>query len=191
MNEHPTRQYWQPGGGGLCLHGIYPDRTNPDDVVLTISAGGSYRTTDGGASWQPINTGLRGDFMPDPTVPAGHCVHRLVRSRTDPNWLFQQNHQGAYRSKDGGANWQDVTEGLPSAFGFPAAIHPHESQTVYVAPLMGDFFRAFPDGKMAVWRSRDGGDNWEPLRDGLPKWRIRHARLVRCRRLRRPAERTG
>jgi photosystem II stability/assembly factor-like uncharacterized protein len=169
LNEHPTRAMWQPGGGGLCLHGIAASPSDPDDMVATISAGGSFRTTDGGTTWTPINSGVRAGFMPDESVVAGHCVHKLVRSPQDPNWLFQQNHCGAYRSKDGGASWQEVTAGLPSEFGFPAAIHPHESQTVYVAPLRGDFFRVFPDGAMAVWRSRDGGDNWEPLRCGLPQ----------------------
>lgn len=169
LNEHPTRAMWQAGGGGLCLHGIAPSPDDPDDLIVTVSAGGSFRTADGGASWTPINHGVRAGFLPDEDVPAGHCVHKLVRSPLDPNWLFQQNHCGAYRSKDGGASWQEVTEGLPSEFGFPAAIHPREAQTVYVAPLTGDSFRVFPDGAMAVWRSRDGGDSWEPLRRGLPQ----------------------
>lgn len=169
LNEHPTRSLWQPGGGGLCLHGIAATPADPDDLVATISAGGSYRTTDGGASWTAVNSGVRADFLPDENVPAGHCVHKLVRSPADPNWLFQQNHCGAYRSTNGGESWQEVTAGLPSEFGFPAAIHPREPQTVYVAPLLGNSFRAFPDGAMAVWRSRDGGDNWEALRCGLPQ----------------------
>jgi photosystem II stability/assembly factor-like uncharacterized protein len=169
INEHPTREGWQPGGGGLCLHGIEPDPSNPSSLIVTISAGGAFRSDDSGASWRPINRGIKADFMPDPTVPVGHCVHHMVRSPQDPEWLFQQNHCGVYRSENGGESWQDIAAGLPSEFGFAAAIHPHEAHTVYVAPLVGDSFRVFPDSGVTVWRSRDGGDNWEPLRHGLPQ----------------------
>ncbi|MGH2585614.1 MAG: WD40/YVTN/BNR-like repeat-containing protein, partial [Dehalococcoidia bacterium] len=152
-------------------HGIDLHPTNPDSLVATISAGGAYRTDDGGASWRPVNQGVRMDFAPEEqqNVPAGHCVHKLVRSPADPEWLFQQNHCGPHRSADGGATWEPCGDGLPSGFGFPAAAHPHEPRTVYVAPLAGDGFRVFPDGALAVWRSRDGGGSWEPLRCGLPQ----------------------
>lgn len=170
LTDHPTRDGWMPGGGGLCLHGISIHPHDPDRMLATISAAGVFRTEDGGGSWQPSNTGVRADFLPDPSVPVGSCVHCVVRSPADPNWLFQQNHCGMYRSADGGLTWEEVGQGqLPSEFGFPAAIHPHEPHTVYVAPLVGDSFRVFPDGGVTVWRSRDGGDNWEPLRSGLPQ----------------------
>jgi photosystem II stability/assembly factor-like uncharacterized protein len=169
INEHPTREGWQPGGGGLCLHKVVLDPANPSDLIATISAAGAFRSEDGGATWRPINQGIRAEFLPDPTVPVGHCVHHLLRSPVHPEWLFQQNHCGVYRSRDGGALWQEITEGLPSGFGFAAAIHPHDAQTIYLAPLIGDSFRVFPDGAMTVWRSRDGGDSWDALRNGLPQ----------------------
>lgn len=171
LNKHETREYWMAGGGGLCLHKIVLHPTDPNDMIATISAAGAFRSTDGGASWQPINRGVRADFLPESVQKSGvgQCVHHLVRAPSDPEWLFQQNHCGMYRSADGGATWQECGAGLPSEFGFPAAIHPRDPRTVYVAPLIGDSFRAFPDGAIAVWRSRDGGDSWEPLRTGLPQ----------------------
>ncbi len=171
LTDHPTRQagMWQPGGGGLIIHNVSLDPTNADSLIATISAGGVFRSDDGGESWRPLNRGVRAGFMPDPSVEAGHCVHRLERSPADPNFLFQQNHCGAYRSADGGETWQEVTDGLPSEFGFAAAAHPHEPRTFYCAPLVADAFRAFHDGKMTIWRTRDGGDSWEPLRCGLPQ----------------------
>ena len=167
LNEHPTTTLWQPGGAGLVLHGIVLDPAKPDSLITTISAGGAYRSDDGGTSWEPINRGIRADFMPDPNTPAGHCVHKVVRTSSGP--LFQQNHCGCYISEDEGASWVEVTEGLPSEFGFAAAAHPHEPRTVYVAPLIGPEFRVFPNSAVTVWRSRDGGGSWQPLCNGLPR----------------------
>lgn len=169
LGAHPTAALWQPGGGGLCLHGVVLDPTDPARIIATISAGGAYRSDDAGASWRPINSGVRAGFIPGPPLPAGHCVHKVVRTAGTPSMLFQQNHCGCYASDDEGENWREVTEGLPSEFGFPAAAHPHEPRTVYVAPLTGDSFRTFPDGAVTVWRSRDGGGNWQPLCNGLPR----------------------
>jgi photosystem II stability/assembly factor-like uncharacterized protein len=171
LTEHPTASLWQPGGAGLILHGIVLDPLRPNSLIATISAGGAYRSDDGGVSWQPINAGVRAGFLPESEAqpPAGHCVHKLVRTAGADSLLFQQNHCGAYASEDEGASWREVTDGLPSEFGFPAAAHPHAPRTVYVAPLVGDSFRAFADGAVTVWRSQDGGGNWEPLCNGLPR----------------------
>ncbi|MHB8574867.1 MAG: WD40/YVTN/BNR-like repeat-containing protein [Dehalococcoidia bacterium] len=169
LNEHPTRSMWQPGGGGMCMHGIILDPTNPDSLIAAASACGAYRSNDHGESWEPINRGIRAGFLPDQDVEAGHCVHRVVRSSANPNLLFQQNHCGAYISPDGGCSWREVTEGLPSEFGFSAAADQLDGRTFYTAPLQGDSFRAYPDGAMAVWRTRDAGCSWEPMREGLPQ----------------------
>jgi hypothetical protein len=171
LTDHETTRVWMAGGGGLILHGVDIDPTNPESMIVTVSAGGSYRTDDGAATWRPINRGIRADFMTesDRATGAGHCVHHLVRSPVDPEWLFQQNHCGVYRSADGGESWDDVAAGLPSSFGFAAATHPHEAKTVYVCPLGSDSERTVPGGALTVWRSRDGGDSWEPLTDGLPQ----------------------
>lgn len=168
LNKHETRDLWQAGGGGLCLHSILPHPDKPESLMVTISAGGTFRSDDDGETWIPLNKGIAADFMPDPNQPAGHCVHKLVRSAGDPDYLFQQNHCGPYRSEDGGLNWTATFDGLPSTFGFAAAAHPHQPRTFYVSPLDSDMFRS-ADGALAIWRTRDGGNSWEPLRCGLPQ----------------------
>ncbi|MEA2348764.1 MAG: hypothetical protein QOG62_2551 [Thermoleophilaceae bacterium] len=170
LRDHPSRPEWQPGNGGLILHSVAPHPTDPDRVWVGISAVGAFETRDGGRSWETRNRGVRADFQPGPPPDFGQCVHKLGLHPSDPEMLFQQNHCGVYRSEDGGANWTEITAGLPSQFGFPLAIHPHDPRSLYVIPLNGDDKgRTMPDGHAAVWRSRDAGDNWERLDRGLPR----------------------
>jgi photosystem II stability/assembly factor-like uncharacterized protein len=169
LRDHPSRPGWQPGAGGLCLHSIAPHPTDPDHMWVGISAVGTFETTDGGQTWQTRNRGVRAGFLPDPAPEFGQCVHKLRLHPDRPNVLFQQNHSGVYRSDDAGANWTEITAGLPSEFGFPMVIHPHDPKTVYVIPLNGDDKgRTMPDGHAAVWRSRDEGREWQRLDRGLP-----------------------
>ena len=170
LNEHATKDSWMPGGGGLILHTIVVDPEEPARMYACVSAGGAYRSDDGGSSWQPANRGTRADFMPDPYPETGQCVHKLALHPARPQVLYQQNHCGMYRSDDRGASWVDISEGLPSRFGFPIAVHGHDPRTVYVVPLTGDDRRFVPDGQMAVWRSRDEGNSWERLTSGLPDY---------------------
>lgn len=172
LREHPTRPEWQPGNGGLCLHSIVPHPADPRQMWVAASAVGTFYTADGGESWEARNRGLRADYMPPEHQGAevGYCVHKLVMAPGRPDRLYQQNHQGVYRSADGGRTWEWITEGLPSTFGFPMAVHPREPETIYVIPLNGDDRGRFmPDGAAAVWRSRDAGGSWERLSAGLPQ----------------------
>ena len=172
LRDHPSRPDWQPGGGGLILHSIVP---HPDDgrrLWVAVSAAGVFYTGDGGATWEPRNRGTRADFLPEgQNYPEyGQCVHRLVTAPGMPDRLYQQNHCGMYRSRDGGRHWESIEAGLPSSFGFPAAVHPRDPATLYLVPLNGDIAgRYMPDGRAAVWRTRNGGDGWEALREGLPQ----------------------
>lgn len=168
LNTHPTTNTWMPGGGGLILHTIVADPGDARRVYACVSAGGAYRSDDHGATWQPINKGVRADFHPDVYPETGQCVHKMVLHPARPKVLFQQNHCGIYRSDDRGDSWVDISEGLPSRFGFPIALHPHDPHTVYTVPLTSDEQRVTPEGQMAVWRSRDDGNSWEPLTNGLP-----------------------
>lgn len=169
LTRHPTRDRWQPGAGGLCLHSIQIDPTNSRRMFVGISAVGVIGTEDGGESWTMLNTGTRAEFQPEKYPEYGQCVHKLLMSSQDPSLLYQQNHCGVYRSDNGGDKWIEITEGLPSDFGFPMALHPRDSQTAWVAPLQGAEFRAPPKGKLTVYRTRDGGSSWEPLTNGLPQ----------------------
>jgi photosystem II stability/assembly factor-like uncharacterized protein len=168
LNDRGESDGWVPGGGGLILHTILPDPTDPNRLYVAVSAGGAYRSDDAGGSWRPINRGVQADFLPDPNAETGHCVHKMVLHPARPNVLFQQNHCGFYRSDDCGDTWQDISAGLPSRFGFPMAVHTHDPRTVYAVPLVADSQRLVPDGQMAVWRTRDDGGAWEPLTRGLP-----------------------
>lgn len=172
LRKHPSRAEWQPGGGGLILHAVVPHPTDDRQLWVGISTGGVFHTGDGGETWEPRNKGTRNDYMPeDQRYPEyGQCVHSVVRAAGSGERLYQQNHCGMYRSDDGGRSWQSIEAGLPSSFGFPAAAHPHDPDTLYLVPLNGDVLGRFvPDGKAAVWRTRDGGKSWQALRKGLPQ----------------------
>lgn len=169
LHDHPHRQNWQPGGGGLCLHTILPDPNDPDRLTIAISTGGAYRTDDGGRSWRPINRGVRADFLPDKNPEFGQCVHKVVSHPKRPERMFLQNHWGLYRSDDGGNSWHDIANGVPSDFGFAMTMHPHDPECVYIAPLDSDMFRVMPEGKLRIYRTRNAGKSWEPLSKGLPQ----------------------
>ncbi|TWD75379.1 hypothetical protein FB561_6817 [Kribbella amoyensis] len=166
--DHPHRQDWGAGFGGQAIHTVLPHPTDPDRMSVAMSTGGVYQTTDGGASWSPANHGIKAYFMPDPDPDFGQCVHKLAGHPDAPDRLFAQNHHGVYRSDDGGAIWKSIADGLPSDFGFPIAVHPHEPDTVYVFPLIADGNRIPTDASCRVFRSRDAGATWEPLTKGLP-----------------------
>ncbi len=167
--DHPHRSKWEPGGGGLGLHTVLPHPADSDRMLVAISAGGVYRTEDGGKSWTASNTGIRAEFMPDPMPEFGQCVHKVSRDGADPDRLFMQNHGGLYRSDDGGKSWNDIANGVPSDFGFPMVTHPRHPNTAYCIPLESPGWRATPEGKMRVYRTTDGGGSWEPLTEGLPQ----------------------
>jgi serine/threonine protein kinase/photosystem II stability/assembly factor-like uncharacterized protein len=167
--DHPHRPRWMPGQGGLCLHTILPDPRNPLRMHVGISAGGVYRTDDGGRTWQARNQGIRVTFLPERYPEFGQCVHKIVRHPDRPEQLYLQNHWGLYRSDDGANSWQDIAHGLPSDFGFAMAVHPYDPDTVYVLPVESDEFRCTPEGKLRVYRSRDAGASWKALTRGLPQ----------------------
>ncbi len=171
LYDHPQRGQWNPGAGGLCLHAIVLDPRDPQRIYVAISAAGVYRSDDGGATWQPRNKNVRADFMGESKFPEfGQCVHKLEMHPSRPEVLFQQNHCGVYRSDNHGDDWIDIGEGrLPSRFGFPIAVHPHDPQTIYIILEESDEFRMSVDGQFAVWRSRDAGETWQRQTDGLPK----------------------
>jgi photosystem II stability/assembly factor-like uncharacterized protein len=161
---------WQPGAGGMCLHTILLDPTNPNRMFIAISAAGAFRTDDGGKSWLPINNGLKSGFeLPDPEAEVGHCVHNIAMHPSRPDVLFMQKHWDVMRSDDAGNLWHEVSGNLPTDFGFPIAVHAHEPETVYVVPIKSDSEHFVPDGKLRVYRSRKGGNEWEALTKGLPQ----------------------
>jgi photosystem II stability/assembly factor-like uncharacterized protein len=168
--DHPHRSTWFPGNGGLCLHTILPDPTDRQRMYVGISTGGTYRTDDGGRSWAPYNKNVRADFSPDRYPEYGQCVHKMALHPSTPQVIYQQNHCGVYRTDNAAEEWTDIGDGrLPSRFGFPIAVHPHEPRTIYIVLEESDEFRLSVGGRFAVWRSRDGGENWERLTDGLPE----------------------
>ena len=172
LRDHPSRPEWQPGGGGLILHSIVLHPDDDGQIWVGISAGGVFHTSDAGATWEARNRGTRADFLPEgQRYPEhGQCVHSLVMAPGMPDRLYQQNHCGIYLSEDGGRRWESIETGLPSSFGFPAAAHPRDPDTVYFVPLNGDIAGRFmPGAKAAVWRTRDAGKSWDALRAGLPQ----------------------
>jgi photosystem II stability/assembly factor-like uncharacterized protein len=169
LRGHESGPKWQPGAGGMCLHTILLDRDNPERMYTAISAAGTFRSDDSGNNWQPINRGLRSDFMPEPTAEVGHCVHRIAMHPSRPNVLFMQKHWDIMRSDDAGDSWEEVSGDLPSDFGFPIDVHAHEPETIYVVPIKSDSEHYPPEGKLRVYRSRTGGNEWEALTKGLPQ----------------------
>lgn len=161
---------WQPGAGGMCLHTILQDPENPSRMFIAISAAGAFRTDDAGETWRPINNGLKSDYeLPDPTAEVGHCVHNIALHPSRPDVLFMQKHWDVMRSDDRGDSWHEVSGNLPSDFGFPIGIHAHEPETIYVVPIKSDSEHYPPEGKLRVFRSRTGGNEWEALTNGLPQ----------------------
>ncbi len=170
LTNHPTRSEWQAGAGGLILHSIVPHREDGDRVWVGISSVGAFETQDGGASWETRNSGVRAEFSPERYPEYGQCVHKLVMAADGGEHLYQQNHCGVYRSVNGGKSWDEITEGLPSDFGFPMAAHPRDPMTVWTVPLNGaELGRYVPDGSAGVWRTHDGGDSWTRSGKGLPQ----------------------
>jgi len=169
LRGHESGPRWQPGAGGMCLHTILLDPEDPERIFVAISSAGAFRTDDGGATWQPINRGLHSQYIPDPTAEVGHCVHRIAMHPSNPGTLFMQKHWDVMRSDDSGASWHEISGDLPTDFGFPIEVHPHEPETVYVVPIKSDSEHYPPEGKLRVYRSRTGGNEWEPLTKGLPQ----------------------
>src|SRR5437660_658999 len=169
LRTHTTGASWQPGAGGLCLHTIKLDPSHPDRIFVAISAAGAFRSDDGGTTWRAINRGLRSEGIPDPDAEVGHCVHRLATHADRPNVLFMQKHWDVMRSDDAGDSWHEISGDLPTDFGFAIDVHAHEPETVYVVPIKSDSEHYPPDGKLRVYRSRSGGNEWEALTSGLPQ----------------------
>ncbi len=169
LRTHATGNRWMPGAGGMGLHTILLDPTNADRMYIAISAAGAFRTDDVGKTWKPINKGLHSTYMPDPTAEVGHCVHRIAMHRARPNTLFMQKHWDVLRTDNAGDEWREVSGNLPTDFGFVIDVHAHEPETIYVVPIKSDSEHFVHDARLAVYRSRTGGNEWEPLTKGLPQ----------------------
>jgi photosystem II stability/assembly factor-like uncharacterized protein len=169
LRGHGSGPRWQPGAGGMCLHTILLDPSAPGRIFIAISAAGAFRSDDAGATWRPINQGLRSEHIPDPTAEVGHCVHRLAMHPSRPGVLFMQKHWDVMRSDNAGDSWREVSGNLPTDFGFVIDVHAHEPETIYVVPIKSDSEHFPLEGKLRVYRSRTGGNDWEPLSKGLPQ----------------------
>ena len=169
LRGHETGALWSPGAGGMGLHTILLDPVHPGRIFIAISAAGVFRSDDAGATWKPMNQGLRSEFIPDPTAEVGHCVHRIALHPSRPETLFMQKHWDVMRSDDAGASWHEVSGNLPTDFGFPIDVHAHEPETIYVVPITSDSLHYPPEGKLRVYRSKTGGNEWEALTRGLPQ----------------------
>jgi photosystem II stability/assembly factor-like uncharacterized protein len=169
LRQHDTGSRWQPGAGGMCLHTILLDPSDPQRIYIAISAAGVFRSDDAGSTWRPITRGLNSNFLPDPKAEVGHCVHRIALHKSRPQTLFMQKHWDVMRTDDAGENWHEVSGNLPTDFGFVIDVHAHEPETIYVVPIKSDSEHFPPDGKLRVFRSRTGGNEWEPLTKGLPQ----------------------
>ena len=169
LRKHSTGHSWAPGAGGLCLHTIIEDPKNPDRIFTAISSAGAFRSDDAGKTWRAINHGLHSSYIPDPDAEVGHCVHRLALHPDRPNVLFMQKHWDVMRTDDAGDTWHEISGNLPTDFGFVVDVHAHEPETVYVLPITSDSNHFVPDGKLRVYRSRTGGNEWEALTKGLPQ----------------------
>ena len=174
LREHGSGPHWQPGAGGLCLHTIVQHPDDPDWLLVAISAAGVFRSTDGGATWSPTNRGLASDGIPEAEAEVGHCVHKIARHPSRPEVLYMQKHWDVMRSDDGADSWHEVSDDLPTDFGFVVDVHAHEPETVYVVPITSDTLHYPMDGRLRVYRSRTGGGDWEALTDGLPQENFFH-----------------
>lgn len=169
IRGHGTGPLWTPGAGGMGLHTILLDRKKPGRIFIAISAAGAFRSDDHGKTWKAINQGLHSQYIPDPKAEVGHCVHRIAQNPHKPDTLYMQKHWDVLRSDDAGDSWKEVSGNLPSDFGFPIEAHPHEKETIYVVPIKSDGEHYPPEGKLRVYRSRTGGNEWEALTNGLPQ----------------------
>jgi photosystem II stability/assembly factor-like uncharacterized protein len=169
LRGHGTGPNWQPGAGGMCLHTIILDPKNSKRMYIAISAAGAFRTDDGGKTWKPINKGLYSQYIPNPTAEVGHCVHHVAMNPLRPDVLFMQKHWHVMRSDNAGEQWSKISGNLPTDFGFAIDVHAHEPETVYVVPIKSDSEHYVHEGKLRVFRSRTGGNEWEPLTKGLPQ----------------------
>jgi photosystem II stability/assembly factor-like uncharacterized protein len=169
LRGHGTGPNWQPGAGGMCLHTVVLDPKNSKRIFVAISAAGAFRSDDAGKTWKPINKGLKSLYIPNPEAEVGHCVHRIAQAQSRPELLYMQKHWDVMRSFDAGDTWTEVSGNLPTDFGFVIDVHAHEPETIYVVPIKSDGEHFPLDGKLRVYRSKSGGNEWEELTKGLPQ----------------------